>query len=410
MAEREIATFHVGGEREALAFDGGEGAYVYDTHGRSYLDFVCGYGPVVLGHADPEFQRSVNAFLSRGLHFPGYSRSHSDYAAVLPDWGGDAAVAFFKTSSEAMSAALRLGAMRSGRRGVVRCGFLGWHDALFSQETAWHERLGSPLRRKGSPGLPLRGASGDEAVFDWRDLDLGGLETLLRDSTDVVGTAALDVYQEDVAGSPLAEEFLRLCARYGVVSVLDETKSAGRIAEFGITQTRSLRPDFAVFGKALANGAPHSLLVIKEFDPGEFKRARVGGTYSKECSGVAAAVATRELMFRRDGHRVLRTQTSRVCSLLNAACADAGVSPYLRFVPVLDGTAFDLILHDDVVGETFAREEAKRSFLAGGILLLVGHPNFVCLAHADVPGELIYERACEGARAWRERVGSRLFR
>jgi glutamate-1-semialdehyde 2,1-aminomutase len=400
IAERGIANFSTAAR--ATLFARGQGAFVLDSYGQRYLDLVCGYGPVVLGHCDSDYQAGITSLMAEGLHFPGYSALHDEYATSLPELGPNSAVAFFKTSSEALTAALRLAAISTGKKGLLRCGFLGWHDAQLNPAIGWHEDLGSPLRHRPANLLPFRGISGDELVVDWTDLSTDTLRHTVVVHADQLGAAAIDVFQEDLAGRRLAEDFIRLCREFSIASILDETKSAGRVAPLGATSERDLQPDFVILGKAIANGAPLSVLVIRQYDPEVFPQARVGGTYSKERFSVASALVTQRLMRERDGFAGLRREADRVCSVFNSAAAEAGSDSLVGMMPCLSGSAVRVTLGSAVQGHTQAREKLRLCLQQQGILLLIGHPSFVSLAHRDVPSDWLHAQLASCFRRWRD--------
>ena len=176
-----------------LLFSRGEGGTVWDALGRSYLDFVMGYGPVIIGHAK-EYNAQICEQLGHGMMMPGYSEFHERYLDhMLRDRPGDRG-AFFKTASEAVTAALRLAAMENGRLGVIRTGYVGWHDSRVANSLKWHEPQHSPFREQlrytqaggdGPPGdqradrTPRRADAGiDQHVV--RDRDLVGIDGARR--------------------------------------------------------------------------------------------------------------------------------------------------------------------------------------------------------------------------------------
>ena len=402
LAERSVASFRAHGRN--IVFRAGAGPFVEDDAGSRYVDLVCGYGPVIVGHADAEFQARVGELLSAGLHLPGYSVLHEEYARSLPAMGPHSAAAIFKTSSEAVSAALRLAALRTSKLGIIRCGFLGWHDSQLAPDIGWHEDLESALRRRPAHRAIFRGVSGSETTVDWTDLRWETFGELCAEFRTHIGAAAIDVFQEDLTSAGLVKEFVARCEAESLVSIVDETKSAGRVAPLGISEILGLQPDFLILGKAIANGAPLSVLVIREFSADEFKAVRVGGTYSKERFGVAAAMATTSIMEDRDGYAAIRTEAARFCRLLNDSAARAGISELVTAVTCLDGTALNIRMRDNVRDDRQHRERLRSALQEAGILLLIGHPSFVSLAHHQVDEDWFCSMATRALLEWARHV------
>jgi glutamate-1-semialdehyde 2,1-aminomutase len=229
----------------------------------------------------------------------------------------------------------------------------------------------------------------------------------LTENHDIVGGAILDVYQEEFVAEDLARGFVDACVRHGVVSIMDETKSAGRAGPLGITGERGLLPDLVVLGKAIANGAALSVLVTREYDPVCFREARVGGTYAKERLGVAAGLATTRIMKEREGYARLREQSGRMCRLLEEVSAEAGTGWALDTVACLGGGGFDLRVSNNVGDVLQAKWDLQRRLQDEGVLLLVGHPSFVTLAHDAVSDDWIRGAAARALKSWRHGISER---
>src|SRR5713101_4422165 len=148
-----VTIVHSGLPRRSLAFGGevlferGSGGMVIDAEGREYVDFILGYGAVILGHSVAEFRTKVANYSANGLLLPGYSSWHIRLLRrLLQSTTENYSAAFFKTGSESVTAAIRLASRLSSKKGIIRCGFIGWHDVQLGKSVRWHEPLESPLR------------------------------------------------------------------------------------------------------------------------------------------------------------------------------------------------------------------------------------------------------------------------
>jgi glutamate-1-semialdehyde 2,1-aminomutase len=393
-----------------LLFAEGRRGEVSDAEGVRYVDFVMGYGPVIVGHSDDLFNEILTGYLAGGIMMPGYTVHHQEYLErLLGDRPGDRG-AFFKTASEAVTAAFRLAAMRTGRLGIVRSGYIGWHDAQIANSLKWHEPLHSPLRDKLRYTDAMRGIGTSEPVANWVDLRLDSLAELLDRHRDRLGCFVFDAYLASFTTPEVLRQAVAMCREAGLLTVFDETKTGGRISPLGYDHDHDLGSDLIVIGKALANGAPLSILAGEADLLAHAERARLSGTFSKEMIAVYAALATRDILEKpvgdsRDGWAEIGRIGTRVASVLTEAATDAGAGALVGARPVLGGGMFELVYHDDaLLGDKQRREALLASLTGAGILLLEGHPSFVCLAHRELDWDDLRDRARRAFEDWNRKA------
>jgi glutamate-1-semialdehyde 2,1-aminomutase len=203
---------------------------------------------------------------------------------------------------------------------------------------------------------------------------------------------AIDAYQLELTPEVELVEIIDLCHLHGVRVLLDETKTAGRVGDGGLLGKPGVgTPDLVVFGKAIGNGAPLSLLL---FDPeleATFVDAHVGGTYGKELSGVAAGLTTLRIMRRRKGWDLLSRVGTNIAQAINDGLSSSPLAGLCWVTPRFDGAMFDLLFRQDVVGQSDLRAGLQQSFLHEGIILLQGHPSFPTLAHEGIDPSILEE-------------------
>ncbi len=393
-----------------LIFSGGRGGEVTTVDGSTYIDFVMGYGPVILGHNIPAFTEAVCGYLSNGVMMPGYTSFHEEYLNRLLATQPERQGAFFKTASEAVTAALRLAAMETGRRGVIRCGFIGWHDAQIAHSLKWHDPLNSPLRYKRKYTDGMRGVGPDEPVINWPDLSITTLECLIEEHQATAGCLVVDAYQASMTSPEEIRQAVELCRNSGLVTVFDETKTGGRISRLGYADEHSIDADLVVIGKALANGAPLSILVGPAERLKLAEQARLSGTFSKEMVAVYAALATMDILEASteqagNGWAELGAIGVRVASSISDAAASVGADQLVSARPVMGGGMFELTYAEELLGDRTKRDALLDSFTRMGILLLEGHPSFVCLAHSEIMWDHFSERAAKAFQHWLSNTG-----
>lgn len=368
-------------KNEELRFRKGKGRLVYSDSGDEFIDFILGFGPVVIGHADDEFNDMLAQYLSNGIHFPSYSVYHEQFLELL-GYSGWNSFSYFKTSSEAITAAIRLATTITHRKGIVRCGFIGWHDAELANTISWHEYPGSKYRDEVRFTQDFRGVSGDEEIFNWYSFDLNELEDILKKKE--IAIFIIDAYQIHLSSISIIKQALNICKKYDVLTVLDETKTSGRVRLLGVSEYYNLKSDFLIMGKAIANGAPLSILCGNKELSLNAKVARITGTFSKEVLSVYCALVTQNLVQKRGGYNFLQKIGESVVDCINCVLKDLGCLEILEAVTVFGGSMIDLRFKSFALEDKFWRNELRLCLADNGILMLQGHPSFVCLDHDNL--------------------------
>jgi glutamate-1-semialdehyde 2,1-aminomutase len=388
-----------GGE---VVFERGSGGMVFDATGSEYVDFILGYGSVILGHNVAAFRSRLEDYSQNGILLPGYSSWHVKLLQhLLQSEVDNYSAAFFKTGSESITAAIRLASQLSSKKGVFRCGFIGWHDALLGKSVRWHEPLESPLRFQLRFVEGFRGIGGDEEVFNWVSLDFKDFLTVINANAKKIGCFIIDTYQLRFASRETIKKAIDLCKDNGIYVVSDETKIAGRVSRLGFAVEFDWDVDFLVMGKALANGAPLSVLLGRPDLMAVSEEARVTGTFSQELSAVFAAFATMEEMERLDGYNVIRSIGQRVVKEFNVATEQVGIRDVVRAEPIFGGEMFELTFSSGILGDWNYRQHLCSILASQGVLLLQGHPSYVCIEHGELDFDVLREQFEIGLAKWK---------
>lgn len=390
---------------EEIRFSGGKGAVVTDTEGRDYVDFVLGCGPVVLGHGHPRFAARLAQAVTGAIHLPGYTAAHAGVAAhYLSLIGGDRAIGFFKHSSDAMTAAARLAAWQTGRLGVVRCGYLGWHDLLIGDSPGWHEPLTSPHRGQRRETGPMRGIGPAEPIYDWLDLSPATLDRHLAAHPGQFGVLMIDAHQMSMTTPEAMAEAVATARRHGLRVVADETKTAGRVAPLGLLAQEGIEGDLIVLGKAIANGAPSAILIGGGDLQQGYAACKISGTHCKELIGLYATAITRDIMAEEDGYHRLRQVGRAFAGAFDAAARAAGLSRDLWAEPLFGGSSFELRFSQPLLDDRALRDQLVRLMADAGVLLMQGHPSFVSLSHETLDWDRLSAQMLTALRAWQVRA------
>ena len=237
-------------------FERGSGAYLYDTEGRPYIDYVGSWGPMILGHAHPAVIARVQEVMANGLSFGAPTTLETDLArkicTILPSIER---VRMVNSGTEAAMSAIRLARGFTGRDKIVKfegC-YHGHADSLLVKAGSGALTLGVPT----SPGVPADTASHTVTLtFN----DAGQVEDVFR----AIGEQVAAVIVEPVAGNmnciPGAQVFLdtlrRTCHRYGSILIFDEVMTGFRVALEGAQSWYGITPDLTLLGKVIGGGMP----------------------------------------------------------------------------------------------------------------------------------------------------------
>jgi glutamate-1-semialdehyde 2,1-aminomutase len=332
------------------------GCKVWDERGREYVDYVMGLGAVALGYGHPEVSRAAVNAIEAGVVGPLAPVLEEEVAAelcrLLP-WMEQ--VRFLKTGAEAMAAAVRLARTTTRRECVLGCGYHGWLD--------WCQ---------GGDGIPHSTRRlYDELPFN----DAAQAREMIRATGDRLAAVVFEpvvVYEPDPEWLKVLREET---ARCGALLVVDEIKTACRLAVGGACERYGIRPDLVVIGKALANGFPLAAVGGRREVMTSVAHTWISSTLATEYVSLAAAKATLGLMVAQEVPVHLRQVGRRLLT---------GLSALRREHPELVAGVGGL---PEMCFLQYGNETVSRSVAAtcarGGLIFKRSAYNFVSLAHSD---------------------------
>ena len=279
--------------REPLFIESGEGAYLTDVDGNRYVDWVCSWGPLILGHAHPDVVAALDAAAARGTSFGAPTEGEVELAAQVAErFESVEMVRMTSSGTEASMSAIRLARAATGRERIVKFAgaYHGHVDGLLAE-------AGSGLATAGVPASP--GVTDAQAaatvIVPWNDPE--AVTRAVEDSTPAAIIA--EPIPANMGVVPPAEGFLDrlrgLADASGAVLILDEVISGFRVARGGAQELLGARADLTVMGKVLGGGLPaagyggRSELMERVAPAGDVYQA---GTLSGNPLAVAAGLAT----------------------------------------------------------------------------------------------------------------------
>ncbi|HUF19261.1 MAG TPA: glutamate-1-semialdehyde 2,1-aminomutase [Burkholderiales bacterium] len=387
-----VRAFHsVGGT--PVFFARGEGARVWDVEGKSYIDYVGSWGPLILGHAHPEVVNAVREAAARGLSYGAPTEAELEIAELLTRaLPSMEQVRLVSSGTEATMTAIRLARGYTGRCKIIKfegC-YHGHADALLVKAGSGALTLGQP----SSAGVPAE-TTADTLVLDFNDHE--NLKAAFTRHGDDVAAVIVEPVVGNMNLVKPRKEFLslmrELCTRHGAVLIFDEVMTGFRVGPQGAQGLFSITPDLTTLGKVIGGGMPVGAFggrreIMQKIAPqGPVYQA---GTLSGNPVAVAAGIATLKLVLADGFFQRLSAITNRLVAGLVTAGQAAGVEFSAQAVGGMFGMYFR-----ETAPETYAqvmesdRERFNRFFhamLAEGIYFAPSafEAGFVSAVHGDV--------------------------
>jgi glutamate-1-semialdehyde aminotransferase len=345
---------------------GGDGAWITDPDGNRYLDMLLGYGPVILGHACERVDRAATEKAAAGFCLNLPQQVLVELAERLVDLVPSAQQAlFFKTGSDATSAAIRLARTHTGRSKVLRCGYHGWQDWCLP----------------GDPGVP---PGVTDTIFEFSYNNPDQLSDLLREHAGDVAAIILTPVGHgfDAQIEPPVPGFLEsvraLADEYGAVLVFDEVRTGFRLALGGAQEIYGVTPDLTALGKAMSNGYPVSALVGCRPVMDAARSTFISSTYFPNGLSMAAALATLETLVSERVLDHVDNIGTQLAAELATIVAETGLpvtqSPY----PQMPFLYFDRTLDS---GQDARRDRFYGDLAGRGVFAHPRHHGFLSWRH-----------------------------
>jgi glutamate-1-semialdehyde 2,1-aminomutase len=309
-------------------FERGSGAYLWDTDGKRYIDYVGSWGAAILGHAHPAVVAAVQRAAGNGLSFGAPTAAELEIAETLCRLVPSIEqVRLVSSGTEATMSAIRLARGFTGRSRIIKfegC-YHGHADALLVKAGSGALTFGQP----SSAGVPVE-VTAHTMVLDYNDV------AGVRDAFEEHGSEIAAVIVEPVAGNmnlilprPNFLTALReLCSRHGAVLILDEVMTGFRAHPGGAQALYGIRPDLTTLGKIVGGGLPLGAFggrrdIMQQIAPvGPVYQA---GTLSGNPVAVAAGLATLLVVQSPGLHEALARSTRNLTRGLTSAAETAGV-------------------------------------------------------------------------------------
>lgn len=348
--------------------DHAKGSYFYDVDGNRFLDYMCAYGPNILGYCDEDVNAAARQQMELGDCITAPSYKMVELAELMCDTVACADWAFFaKNGGDVTTLSILTARAATGRKKII---FVrGYYHGV----AQWTQRADAPW--------VLPGEVENNLLVDFNDIE--GLKKVIEENKDDIACFISTPYMhgnfvDNVLPAPgYWQEVRRLCTENGIVLIIDDVRCGWRLDLAGSDHYYGFEADLLCLCKGIANGYNVSCLCGKDFLRGAVSSITYTGSYWMSAVPFAAAIACINKMKAMDGARRHLELGRKVCDALAAAARENGVNlvisgePCLFYLRIADDDS--LLLHQEWIAEMVRR----------GVYLTNHHNHFTNLSLTD---------------------------
>ncbi len=387
-----------------LFIESGHGCYINDVDGNRYVDYVCSWGPLILGHLDRAVIRSIKDTLKKGTSFGAPTELETQLAQLIKEAiPSIKKVRMVNSGTEATMSAIRVARGYTKRDIIIKfdgC-YHGHVDGLLVQAGSGATTLGVPT----SPGVP-QDYIRNTITIPFNNLD--AVKEVCRNQGERIACIII----EPVAGNMgvvlpkkgYLKELREIANKYGIVLIFDEVMTGFRVAHGGAQELYKVTPDLTTLGKIIGGGLPVGAYggkseIMECVSPnGSVYQA---GTLSGNPIAMASGIATLEKLKKRGIYKKLERRSKRLSEGLKNAATEAGIRAYHTRVGSMLCTFFNETEVTDY--ESAKRCDTKRyasyfhGMLERGFYFAPSQfeAAFVSTAHGDEDIDSTIEASCE---------------
>ena len=321
--------------RSPIFIASGKGPMITDVDGNEYVDWVCSWGPLILGHAEPSVVAAVREAAGRGTSYGAPTPGEVELAAMVSDRIPSVQMLRMTSSgTEASMSAIRLARAVTGREPVLKFAgaYHGHVDGLLAQAGSGLATQGIPA----SPGVPAAAAAAT-VIVPWNDFD-AVRAAVAHQPLAAILAEPVPANMGVVPPEPGFLELLReLADASGALLIFDEVISGFRVSQGGAQERLGVRPDLSILGKIIGGGLPAAAyggpceLMERIAPAGDVYQA---GTLSGNPLAVAAALVTLERL-DAGAYEQLAATTDALAGGMREAADEVGVPVQIKHLPGL---------------------------------------------------------------------------
>jgi len=353
-----------------IFFEKAKGGKVFDVDGNEYIDMLCAYGPIIIGHREEEIDNVViQQIKNKGFCMSLTQQVQNNLAKKLRELiPCSEKMVFVKTGSEATTIAIRVARGYTKRMKVLRCGYHGWHDWCVETKGGIPEKLYE-----------------DVYEFEYNNLDQA-VGLMKQHGNDVAAIIVTPIdhqggHEVQMPKPGFLKGIRKVANDYNTLLIYDEIRSGFRVNLGGAQKEFGIIPDIAAFGKAMANGYPISVCAgKKEFMDVLIENVFITSTFWPNSIAQVAALKTIEILEREKVLNAIREKGDWFAKSVKKIIDDSGIPcifsgdpwmPYITFQPDPD------FLYRKLRDEFYTQLIRRRVFLQPY------HHGYICYRHTN---------------------------
>jgi glutamate-1-semialdehyde 2,1-aminomutase len=367
-----------------------EGSHVWDVDGNEYVDLMCSFGPVVLGHKHPKVEQAVAAQRAEGDTQAGPAACMVEAAELLVDRVAHADWAMFaKNGTDATTICLMVARAATGR-GTVLAASRAYHGS-------------APWCTPGLDGVTPQDRAN---IAYYRFNDIASVEQAARDADGDVAAIIVSPFKHDagfdqeLVDPGFARQLRALCDRIGAVLIMDEVRAGFRLNDGGSWEPIGVAPDLSAWSKAIGNGYPLAAVLGSGGLSEAASRIFVTGSFWFQAVPMAAAIATITAIRDEGAVPAMESIGTKLRDGIERQALAAGVTVFQTGPAQMPNLRFADDRH-------LARARAFcGSVVDHGVIVHPRHNWFVSAAHTEHDVERVLEATWEGFQAVRRQFGA----
>jgi len=365
-----------------IFFETAKGGRVIDVDGNEYIDMLCAYGPIIIGHREDEIDNEVIKQIKEkgfcmSLTQPVQNKLAKKLRQLIPC---AEKMVFVKMGSDATTSAIRVARSYTKRTKILRCGYHGWHDWCVEQKGGIPEKL-------------------YEDVIEFEYNNLEQIRYLMKQhGKDVAAIILTPInhpggHEIELPKKGFLEGVREITEEYGALLIYDEIRTGFRVDMGGFQKKSGIIPDLGTFGKAMANGYPIGVLTgKKEFMDELIDNVFLSSTFFPNSLAQIAALKTIEIMERENVLDKISEKGNNFAKIVKNMIEDSGVPCVFTGEPWMPYITFNRDSHNlyKKLREEFYRQLTRRK-----VFLQPFHHGYICYRHTnddlDYAAEMINE-------------------
>ncbi|MFX1303481.1 MAG: aspartate aminotransferase family protein [Promethearchaeota archaeon] len=356
-----------------IFFESAKGGKVIDVDGNEYIDMLCAYGPIIIGHREEEIDNAViEQIRNKGFCMSLTQQVQNELAKKLRELIPCCEkMVLMKMGTDATIAAIRVARAYTKKIKVLSCGYHGWYDAFSELHGI-------------EAGIPKK-LYEDFYEFEFNNLE--EVEKLFKKNKDEIAAIIVNPIhtpggrEVEMPKPGFLEGIRELATVNNALLIYDEIRTGFRVDMGGAQKKFGVIPDLAAFGKAMGNGYPISTLVGKaEFMDVLVEKVFLSSTFFPNSLAQTASLKTIEILLREKVLNTIQQKGNQFAKRIKESIEDSGVPciysgdpwmPYITFIPDKD------LLYRKL------REEFYRQLIRRKVFLQPFHHGYICYRHSE---------------------------